>query len=427
MEPWSRVRVAKCQMLLLGLSVATTAALTYFGAHFAVIYHASSERTPPEATHLGAFYVSITLAGLLTLGAMLSATATVREATGLMAAGFLCFALVFCVLVQVAFWRFHNPTQMEDAVLDVYDLVYDQAVRSSPGVRQQELAAIQDTFLCCGKPAPSSLPGNTVDTLCQGEVAERQDCLQSIRSLLRTHGSITSTLTGLGLASTVYAMLLSSFLWFAIRSGCSLDRRGTYTLSPRAHDCQPQEPSVFRRCQAGPAPHHPVESDVPHRSLGSSRRPGGPRLLQDSRHSVSATRPPSEAKLAGPAVSSLRPPAFLPMRAPTLQSTGGTWHLPSVPAFSLTSPPAAQRTLPSEAHVASGGPGPPRLRASLPALAVMFCSGGSGTKGGPWACILETLPQLLLLDSKPSLMTLLTAPEGLHPLVKIQSPGWSND
>ncbi|KAI5934946.1 Tetraspanin-32 [Manis javanica] len=281
MEPWSRVRVAKCQMLvtsffilLLGLSVATTAALTYFGAHFAVIHNVSSERTLPEATHLGAFYMSITLAGLLTLGAVLSAAATVREATGLMAA-------------------------MEDAVLDVYDLVYDQAVRSSPSIRRQELAAIQDTFLCCGKPAPSSLPGNAVDTLCRGEAAERQDCLQSIRSFLRTHESITSTLTGLGLASTVYAMLLSSFLWFAIRSGCSLDRRGTYTLSPRAHDCQPQEPSVFRRCQVGPAPHRPAESDVPHRGLGPSGRSGGPRLLQDSRHSVSATRPPSEAKLAG--------------------------------------------------------------------------------------------------------------------------------
>ncbi|XP_017498123.3 tetraspanin-32 isoform X1 [Manis javanica] len=408
MEPWSRVRVAKCQMLvtsffilLLGLSVATTAALTYFGAHLAVIHNVSSERTLPEATHLGAFYMSITLAGLLTLGAVLSAAATVREATGLMAAGFLCFALVFCVLVQVAFWRFHNPTQMEDAVLDVYDLVYDQAVRSSPSIRRQELAAIQDTFLCCGKPAPSSLPGNAVDTLCRGEAAERQDCLQSIRSFLRTHESITSTLTGLGLASTVYAMLLSSFLWFAIRSGCSLDRRGTYTLSPRAHDCQPQEPSVFRRCQVGPAPHRPAESDVPHRGLGPSGRSGGPRLLQDSRHSVSATRPPSEAKLAGPAVSSLRPPAFLLMRASTLQSTGGMWHLP-VFQLSLTSPPAAQRMPPSKAHVASGGPGPPCLRASLPALVVMFCSGGSGTKGGPWACILETLPQLLLLDTKPS-------------------------
>lgn len=33
--------------------------------------------------------------------------------------------------------------------------------------------------------------------------------------------------------SQVYAMLLSSFLCFAIRSGRSLDRKGTYTLSPR--------------------------------------------------------------------------------------------------------------------------------------------------------------------------------------------------
>ncbi|KAK2502437.1 hypothetical protein MC885_020612 [Smutsia gigantea] len=159
--------------------------------------------------------------------------------------------------------------QMEDAVLDVYDLVYDQAVKSSPSIRRQELVAIQDT-----------------------------DCLQSIRSFLRTHGNITSTLTGLGLASTVYAMLLTSFLWFAIRSGCSLDRRGKYTLSPRAHGCQPQEPSVFRPCQAGPTPHGPAESDVLHSCLGPSGRWGGPQLLQDSRHSVSATCPPSEAKLA---------------------------------------------------------------------------------------------------------------------------------
>lgn len=36
---------------LLGLSVATLAALTYFGAHFAVIGRASSDRTPYEAMH----------------------------------------------------------------------------------------------------------------------------------------------------------------------------------------------------------------------------------------------------------------------------------------------------------------------------------------------------------------------------------------
>nr|XP_019569258.1 PREDICTED: tetraspanin-32 isoform X1 [Rhinolophus sinicus] len=256
------------------------AALTYFGAHFAVIGHASPEDTPYEAMHHWLFYAGISLAGLLTLGAVLSAIATVREAGGLMAGGFLCFALVFCVLTQMAFWRLHNPAQ----------------------------------FLCCGKSTPSSLLGSSEADLCLGEEATRQDCLQGIRSFLRTHGHITSTLASVGLASMttgnlwnpvtswggreplplelrvqvllppsqVYAMLLSSFLGFAIRSGRSLDRKGTYTLSPRARGRQPQEPSVFRRFQEELALHHLSEAGALHDRLGPSGRADSPRLLQDN-------------------------------------------------------------------------------------------------------------------------------------------------
>ncbi|XP_061263363.1 tetraspanin-32 isoform X10 [Bos javanicus] len=119
MEPCSRVRVAKCQMLatslfvlLLGSAMAATAALSYFGPHFTVIGPVSADRTTYEALHHWAFSAGIALAALLTLGAMLSAAATVRGAGGLMAAAFLSFALVFCALVQVAFWRAHSPTQI---------------------------------------------------------------------------------------------------------------------------------------------------------------------------------------------------------------------------------------------------------------------------------------------------------------------------
>ncbi|XP_044606141.2 tetraspanin-32 isoform X4 [Equus asinus] len=262
MRPRSRVRVAKCQMLvtsffvlLLGLAVASMAALTYFGAHFAVLGHASSERTSYKAMHRWAFYVGISLAGLLTLGAVLTATATVREAGGLMAV-------------------------VEDAVLDTYDLVYDQAVKSSSSIWRQELAAIQDTFLCCGKSSPFSLLGSSEADLCRGAEAERQDCLQGIRSFLRTHRNITFTLTAIGLASTVYGMLLSSFLWFTIRAGCSLDRKGRYTLSPGARGCQPQEPSFFRCSQWGPAPQHSSKADALSGRLGPRGHSDGPRLLQ---------------------------------------------------------------------------------------------------------------------------------------------------
>nr|XP_044997784.1 tetraspanin-32 [Jaculus jaculus] len=264
MEHWSRVKIAKCQMLvtgffvlLLGLSVATMVTFIHFGDHFAVIGHVSLERNQYEAMRRWAFYVGISLAGLLSLGAALSATATVREAQGLMAGGFLCFALAFCVLVQVAFWRFRNPTQVEDAVLDTYDLVYDQAVRNPLRSWQWDLTAIQDTFLCCGKKSPLGLLGSLEANLCQGEEAMREDCLQSIGTFLRTQGSIASTLTSAGLALTVYSMMLSAFLWFAILSRCGLDRKGRYALTPRTRDCQPQEPSLFRRTHCESAPHGP--------------------------------------------------------------------------------------------------------------------------------------------------------------------------
>ncbi|XP_036114317.1 tetraspanin-32 isoform X4 [Molossus molossus] len=281
MGPWSRVRMAKCQMLvtsffvlLLGLLVATLAALTYFGAHFAVISRVSPEGSPFKAMHHWAFFTEISLAGLLTLGAVLSAAATVREAGGLMAG-------------------------MEDALLDTFDLVYEQALRSSSGARWQELVAIQDTFLCCGKSSPPSLPGLAEADLCPGEEAGTQDCLQGIRGFLRTHGHIASTLTSVGLVSMVYAMLLSSFLRFAIHSGRSLDRRGTYALSPRAHGCQPQEPSFFRPSRGSPALLH--RDDL----LGPGGLSGGPRRLEDL---CSCRRPAPETRhRPGPAPLARRP------------------------------------------------------------------------------------------------------------------------
>uniref|UniRef100_A0A2K6SMN1 Tetraspanin-32 n=1 Tax=Saimiri boliviensis boliviensis TaxID=39432 RepID=A0A2K6SMN1_SAIBB len=226
--------------------------LTYFGAHFAVIRQASLEKNPYQAVHRWALSVGSSLVGLLTLGAVLSAAATMREAQGLMAG-------------------------VEDAMLDTYDLVYEQAVKGTSHIRWQELVAIQDTFLCCGKRSPFSRLGNTEAELCRGEEAAREDCLQGIWSFLRTHQQVTFSLTTIGLALTVYALLLNSFLWFAIRSGCSLDRKGKYTLAPRACGHQPQEPSLLRRSQGGPA-HYPLsEADT----IGPRRCSGRLQWLQD--------------------------------------------------------------------------------------------------------------------------------------------------
>nr|XP_058160938.1 tetraspanin-32 isoform X2 [Dasypus novemcinctus] len=229
----------------------------------AVVGRVALERNPYQAVHRWACYAGMVLAALLSLGALLSAAAAAREAEGLMAGGFLCFALVFCALAQVAFWRLRSPSQVEDAVLDVYDLVYERALRGPPGSGRQELAAVQDAFGCCGKSSPFSLLRRAEVELCPGAEGEKEDCLRGIRGLLRTLLGTASTLTCLVLAlmvpapsppgrergwrgahpapagprrpacAQVYAMLLSAFLWFAIRAGCGLDRRGRYSLTPR--------------------------------------------------------------------------------------------------------------------------------------------------------------------------------------------------
>uniref|UniRef100_A0A8C9B0W3 Tetraspanin-32 n=1 Tax=Prolemur simus TaxID=1328070 RepID=A0A8C9B0W3_PROSS len=176
--------------------------------------------------------------------------------------------------------------QVEDAALDTYDLVYDQVVTTASRVRQQELAAIQDAFLCCGKRSPFSLLGRSDAGLCQGEEAARQDCLQGIRGHLRPYQSVLSTLSGIGLALTGCALLLSAFLWFAVRSGRSLDRKGKYILAARAHGCQPQEPSFFRHSQDGPATRAPSGADA----AGDSEALGGSRTTDTPLRPLSCRR-----------------------------------------------------------------------------------------------------------------------------------------
>nr|XP_025142706.1 tetraspanin-32 isoform X6 [Bubalus bubalis] len=247
MEPCSRVRVAKCQMLatslfvlLLGSAMAATAALSYFGPHFAVIGPVSADRTTYEALRHGAFSAGTALAALLTLGAMLSAAATVRGAGGLMAAAFLSFALVFCALVQAAFWRAHSPTQISlhsirtspgrprPVLLEDTDEGSGLVSKSCPTLAtvtsQPSLATgFSKCVVTHAKAQRASLVTQRVEdavldaydrayerALRSASESRRQelvaiqdtDCLQRIQSFLRVHRNIVSTLIGLGLAFT---------------------------------------------------------------------------------------------------------------------------------------------------------------------------------------------------------------------------------
>ncbi|NXX78690.1 TSN32 protein, partial [Urocolius indicus] len=217
---------------LLGLSIATLSTVTHYGLHFTLISNISLESNAYRAIHHAAFYFGICLSMALILAALLSSAAMVRESQCLTATGFFCFALAFCGLIPAACWRYTHSTEVENSMMDVYDLVYEEVRKNVSSLRRQELAAIHEAFLCCGKHSPF---GDTTDieqeTCPHSQVHDAgQDCLQKIRDFLKKHMDFVSTLLGVTIGFTVYGMILTSFLWFSIHFSSNLDRKGKYIL-----------------------------------------------------------------------------------------------------------------------------------------------------------------------------------------------------
>ncbi|XP_035748748.1 tetraspanin-32 isoform X2 [Egretta garzetta] len=211
------MRTTKCQQLvtslcvmLLGLSIATLSTVTHYGLHFTLISDISLESNSYRAIHHAAFYFGICLSMTLILAALLSSAATVRESQ--------------CLTAMV-----------EDSVMDVYDLVYEEVRRNASSFRRHELTAIHEAFLCCGKRSPFGDTANVERKTClSSQVRDAgQDCLQEIQDFLKKHMDFVSTLLGITIGFTVYGMILTSFLWFSIHFSSNLDRKGKYILRER--------------------------------------------------------------------------------------------------------------------------------------------------------------------------------------------------
>ncbi|KAI6068424.1 Tetraspanin-32 isoform X1 [Aix galericulata] len=96
------------------------------------------------------------------------------------------------------------PSQVEDSMMDVYDLVYEEVRRNVSSFRRHELTAIHEA-----------------------------DCLQEIQGFLKKHMDLVSMLLGTTVCFTVYGIVLTSFLWFYIHFSNNLDRKGKYILRAR--------------------------------------------------------------------------------------------------------------------------------------------------------------------------------------------------
>ncbi|NXG77927.1 TSN32 protein, partial [Baryphthengus martii] len=190
---------------LLGLSIAILSTVTHYGLHFTLIRDISLESNCYRVIHHAAFYFGICLSMTLILAALLSSTATVRESQRLTAMGFFCFALAFCGLLPAVCWIYTHGTEVEDSMMDVYDLVYEEVRRNISSFRKHELAAIHEAFLCCGKHSPF---GNTVNverkTCPPGQAhGAGQDCLREIQRFLKKHMDFVFMLLGVTVGFTV--------------------------------------------------------------------------------------------------------------------------------------------------------------------------------------------------------------------------------
>ncbi|XP_030337177.1 tetraspanin-32 [Strigops habroptila] len=236
------MRTTKCQLLvtslcvmLLGLSIATLSTVTHYGPHFSLISDISLESNSYRVIHHTAFYFGICLSMTLILTALLSCVAMVRESQSLTAMGFFCFAVAFCGLIPAAWWRYTHSTEVEDSMMDVYDLVYEEVRRNASSFRRHELTAIHKAFLCCGKHSPFGDTTNVERKTCPpGQAHDAgQDCLREIQFFLKKHMDFVTTLLGIAIGFTVYGMILTSFLWFSIHFSSNLDRKGKYILRER--------------------------------------------------------------------------------------------------------------------------------------------------------------------------------------------------
>ncbi|KAM3856225.1 tetraspanin-32 isoform 2-T3 [Vipera latastei] len=212
----SWVRAMKCQLLvtslfimLLGISVGMLASITLSGKHFTVINSASlGTNSYYRNFHSIVSYVGMCLSIILAMAALMSIVATIKELEGAMAA-------------------------VENAMMDVYDVVYEDVRNNISSTRRQDLYSIHKMFLCCGKKSPFGERSSIEDEMCTSGILETQeeDCLQEIKYFLKKHMDIISVLMTITIFFMIYVMILTSFLWYSIRCKSNLDRKGKYVLA----------------------------------------------------------------------------------------------------------------------------------------------------------------------------------------------------
>ncbi|XP_059507846.1 tetraspanin-32-like isoform X2 [Stegostoma tigrinum] len=218
------IRVTKYQLLgiciivmLLGVTVAAVTLWISFNDEFFVIRNITTETNQYTRFHELAVYSGLSISIFLALLGIICLIGIVKESKYLLTVVLICFAVLFCGVVQMMYWKSAYKHLVESAVKDVYDFLYDDFMRNSSINSKQDLIAIHSAFLCCGKNSTFSHYSSVENETCFAEGTHLKDCLQAVENRITSLVIIIEALTLLVGTVTVHGMILTAFFCFA---GC---------------------------------------------------------------------------------------------------------------------------------------------------------------------------------------------------------------
>ncbi|XP_078076631.1 tetraspanin-32-like [Mustelus asterias] len=217
-------------VMFLGVAVAAVTLWTSFNDEFFVIRNITIETNRYTRFHDLAVYSGLSTSIFLALLGIICLIGIAKESQYLLSVVLFCFALLFCGVVQMAYWRSTYKQLVENAVKDVYDFLYDDFTRNSSDYSKEDLIAIHSTFLCCGKNSTFSRYTSVENETCFAEGAPLKDCLQTMETRVTDLMVMVDALTVLVGIITVYGIILTAFLCFA---GCLIEdwyTKGKYRM-----------------------------------------------------------------------------------------------------------------------------------------------------------------------------------------------------
>ncbi|XP_059507847.1 tetraspanin-32-like isoform X3 [Stegostoma tigrinum] len=169
--------------MLLGVTVAAVTLWISFNDEFFVIRNITTETNQYTRFHELAVYSGLSISIFLALLGIICLIGIVKESKYLLTVVLICFAVLFCGVVQMMYWK----------------------------------SAYKHLFLCCGKNSTFSHYSSVENETCFAEGTHLKDCLQAVENRITSLVIIIEALTLLVGTVTVHGMILTAFFCFA---GC---------------------------------------------------------------------------------------------------------------------------------------------------------------------------------------------------------------